>query len=122
MESLIATINKMNEFSIKFKVKNYKTFNDKVVVVEFTDGTKTKAVCDNEDNFSLDAGLAICLLKKAMGGSDNYNKYIRKLIKEHEEDSCKTTKNPKKSCNCSKQNSEDLTQILKAIFDTLIDF
>lgn len=67
MKSMIAKLNELNEFSIDFRVKNYKTFNDKVVVVEFVDGTTTKAVCDSEDNFSVDAGLAICLLKKGYG-------------------------------------------------------
>lgn len=112
MKSMIAKLNELNEFSIDFRVKNYKTFNDKVVVVEFSDGTTTKAVCDSEDNFSVDAGLAICLLKKAMGGSDKYNDYIRKLMKEHEMELYKEPKKQKKTCNNTKQNTDDLTRVV----------
>ncbi len=111
MKSMLADINNMNEFYLKFQVKNYKTFNDKVVVVEFADGTKTKAVCDREDSFSLDAGIAICLLKKAMGGSDKYNQYIRKLIREHEENLYNEAKKHNKTCKKSKKDSENVKEI-----------
>ncbi len=122
MESMIAQINKMNEFSVKFRVKNYKTFNNKVVVVEFCDGTKTKAVCDSEDVFSVDAGIAICLLKKAMGGSDEYNNYIRKLMKEHQENSYNESKKRNKQADTKKNQSDDLKEMLKTIYGSLIDF
>lgn len=66
------------------EVKDYKTFNDRVVVLEFTDGTSERAVCAPEDKFDLEIGLQTCLLKKALGGSGKMNNLVHKIIKKHE--------------------------------------
>lgn len=68
---------------------------NKVVEITYKDNTKEKVVCDNEDNFSLDAAIAICALKKLMGNS-KCNRYLKSgykviddkeklLLKEQEE-------------------------------------
>lgn len=54
---------------------------DKVVQVTFLDGTKEKAVCSKEDDFSLEVGITICLAKKFLGGTKKYNSTIRKALK-----------------------------------------
>lgn len=68
------------------KVTDVQTYGDKVVKVIFADGTFTKAVKDDEDDF-LTAGIAICYLKKMLAGDDikygtnAFNKVISKIIK-----------------------------------------
>lgn len=54
---------------------------DKVVQVTFLDGTKEKAVCSKEDDFSIEVGITICLAKKFLGGTKKYNSTIRKALK-----------------------------------------
>ena len=51
------------------KVTDVQTYGDKVVKVIFADGTFTKAVKDDEDDF-LTAGIAICYLKKMLASDD----------------------------------------------------
>lgn len=67
------------------KVTDVQTYGDKVVKVIFADGTFTKAVKDDEDDF-LTAGIAICYLKKMLAADAKYstnafNKVISKIIK-----------------------------------------
>ena len=68
------------------KVTDVQTYGDKVVKVIFADGTFTKAVKDDEDDF-LTAGIAICYLKKMLAsddikyGTNAFNKVISKIIK-----------------------------------------
>lgn len=62
-------------------VKKVETYNDRVVKVTFIDGTFTKAVCSENDNFDLDMGITICSMKRLLGtNSDNatreYNRFI----------------------------------------------
>jgi hypothetical protein len=49
---------------------------NKVIKVFFTDGSFEKSVCDEEDTFSLEAGINICIMKKVLGGTKAYNKYM----------------------------------------------
>ena len=47
--------------------------------VTFADGTLTRAVCSENDNFDLDVGITICILKRLLGknGHKIYNDLIR---------------------------------------------
>lgn len=58
---------------------------NKVVEVTFKDNTKEKAVCQSPDVFSLESAIAICISKKIMGGSGNYNNAIKKGMKLYNE-------------------------------------
>lgn len=58
------------------------THNDRVVIVKFADGSFTKAVCSPNDQFDIDMGITVCLLKKALGGTAEYNNLIRKIHKQ----------------------------------------
>lgn len=64
-----------------------KTGEDKVVVVSFFDGTQERAVCDEQDTFSLEQGITICLMKYILSaitggnGTREYGKAIRSAIK-----------------------------------------
>lgn len=57
------------------------THNDRVTIVYFTDGSFTKAVCSSNDNYDIDVGITVCLIKKMLGGSKQYNDLIRSVHK-----------------------------------------
>ena len=61
---------------------DYKVFNNKVVVVWFDDGTTEKATCDDLDVFNLERAIEVCVVKKKFGGSNEYNKAIKKAMKQ----------------------------------------
>ena len=52
------------------------------VKVTFIDGSWTTAVCHEEDSFSFETGIGICIAKRALG--KNFNKMIRKGKKVYE--------------------------------------
>ena len=56
------------------------------VKVYFADGTEEKAICEEGDRpgFNLDFGITICLCKKLLGGSRNYNQKMHKIHKDME--------------------------------------
>jgi len=58
------------------------THNDRAVIVKFADGSFTKAVCSPNDKFDIDVGITVCLLKKVLGGTNEYNNLIRKIHKQ----------------------------------------
>lgn len=65
-----------------FRIKDYKVINNKVVVVEFTDGDVQKAVCMPEDEFSLDQGIEVCVMKHICGGKAKYYKVLKEAQKQ----------------------------------------
>lgn len=66
---------RLNIDDVKIVVPN------KVVEVTFEDQTKEKAVCAEEDTFSLDTAITICIAKHMLGGSSAYNNAVRKANK-----------------------------------------
>lgn len=58
---------------------------NKVVQVVFIDGTTEKAVCSEDDTFSLETGITVCIAKKLLGGTKEYNKTIRNAMKVMEQ-------------------------------------
>ena len=56
---------------------------DNAVVVIFTDKTKTSAVLDSVDTFTVEQGISVCVTKKLLGeeGSSVYNKLINRGLK-----------------------------------------
>ena len=46
-----------------FKIKDYKVYEDRAVIVEFEDGSKEKAVCNEDDKFDFERGVEIAVLK-----------------------------------------------------------
>ena len=63
-------------------IKNVRV-HGKTVIVDFADKTHTVAVLHDEDEFSLEQGISICITKKLLGrdGSSVYNKLIRRALK-----------------------------------------
>jgi hypothetical protein len=72
---------------------------DNTVVMMFADKTKTSAVLDSEDTFSIEHGISICVTKKLLGedGNSLYNKLITRALKvikkkQKDEDDAKNKK------------------------------
>ena len=62
-------------------VEKVETYNNRVVKVTFIDGTYTKAVCSENDNFDLDMGITICAMKRLLGtNSENATKHYNQFI------------------------------------------
>ena len=79
-------------------IVNVTVYNNRVVAVDFADGTREKAVLDpsdtyiNEQNFT-EQGISICIAKKLAGGSSIYNKlidYALRVMKKNEKAKAKT--------------------------------
>ena len=73
-------------------IVNVTVYNNRVVAVDFADGTREKALLDpsdtyiNEQNFT-EQGISICIAKKLAGGSSIYNKlidYALRVMKKNE--------------------------------------
>lgn len=70
-------------------IVNVEQPNDKTVFVQFADGGKEVAKCSEEDTFSFETGVLICLFKKIMEeaslsdditGSTVYNKLVKYAV------------------------------------------
>lgn len=59
-----------------------KSINDKVVLIEFADGTTEKSILADGDTFSLEHGIEICLMKKLLSDltHGNGNSVYHKLV------------------------------------------
>ena len=87
---------------------------DNTVVMMFADRTKTSAVLDAVDTFSVEQGIATCITKKLLGedGSSLYNKLITRALKvikkkqKAEEDAKKKKEADKKARELKKARAE----------------
>jgi predicted Fe-Mo cluster-binding NifX family protein len=63
-------------------IEDVKVINDRVVIVTFSDKTIEKAVLSEEDTYSLEQGVSICITKRILSsitngkGSSAYNKLV----------------------------------------------
>lgn len=62
-------------------IKDVTVHQNRVVIVEFVDGTTEKAVLHPSDQFSVEQGISICITKRLVGGSSIYNKLIDRAVK-----------------------------------------
>lgn len=65
----------------KFNIVDYKVYNNKAVAVTFEDGTEEKAVCNEDDNFDLERGVEVCVLKHVLG-VDKYKELVREANRQ----------------------------------------
>lgn len=87
---------------------------DNTVVMMFADKTKTSAVLDAQDTFSVEQGIATCITKKLLGedGSSLYNKLITRALKvikkkqKADEDAKKKKEADKKARELKKARAE----------------
>lgn len=66
-------------------ITDVKSYDNKTTVVFFSDGTKEHANCSDDDTYSLEYGISICLLKKLLGGNDTYKKIVNAAAKSYRE-------------------------------------
>lgn len=57
-------------------------FNNPATIVIWKDGTKTVVKCQENDTYSEEIGLAMCIAKKYLGNSGNFNEVFKKWIPE----------------------------------------
>ena len=69
---------------LPYDIKDYKIYNGKALVVWFTDGSFTKAVVSDGEEFDFYTGLMVCLFKKYLGenGSKKLNKMMEVAMKK----------------------------------------
>ena len=60
------------------KIKDYKVY-EKTTIVFFSDGTKETVVCCDKDNFDIEQGITMCVIKRMFG--DKYKKSVKSIIK-----------------------------------------
>ena len=65
------------------EIKNVK-FNGPATIVFWTDGTKTVVKCQDGDDYSEEAGLAMCIVKKAFGNTSKYNDVFKKWCNSYD--------------------------------------
>ena len=66
------------------EIKDVQFYNQRATVMTFADGTKTRAICDKEDQFNESAGIAICIAKRAMGSAQFHNELVKHLTVSEE--------------------------------------
>ena len=92
---------------VKFGIK---VIQDKVVIDYFADGTQEKAVCHEDDTFSLEQGISVCLFKRTLSaltgdgnGSAMYNNAIKSAVKLYENNRAAE----KRSAECERLVAEE---------------
>lgn len=85
MNSANANSTILNKNILKFiNVKDVEVIvPNKVVKVTFEDGLYEKTVCHEDDVFDLEIAITICMLKHVLGGTANYNKMIKNIIRNY---------------------------------------
>ncbi len=102
-------------------VEKVETYNNRVVKVTFIDGTYTKAVCSENDNFDLDMGITICAMKRMLGtNSENatkhYNQFIDHVHSVMEKNTLKElAEEAKKAKEKNKQRKAELKRAAKKL-------
>lgn len=91
------------------RIEDVQSINNKVVIVKFADGTTEKAVLSDDDTFSLEQGISICITKKILNkvlkganGSSAYNKLVDYGLKVYND----KVKNAKKKAEDEKKAKE----------------
>ena len=71
--------------SMKFKIVNYRVYENRAVIVTFEDSkgnkVETKAVCNEADNFDLENGVTVCVYKYLLG-EDTYKGTIKEAMRQ----------------------------------------
>ncbi len=82
--------NRRNDLELMPAIVDVQVLNNRVIMVKFVDGTTEKAVLDENDTFSVEQGIAICLTKKLLStltrgnGGSVYNKLVEYGLKTYE--------------------------------------
>lgn len=80
--SRVETKNNTKEKNMRdFRIKDYKVYEDRAVIVEFKDGTKEKAVCNEDDKFDFERAISLCVLKYIFG-ADVYKSMVKTAMNQ----------------------------------------
>lgn len=114
------------EYSSKLipDIKDVRTYNDRVVVVEFIDGSEEKAVLHPDDKFSVEAGVSICIAKKLAGDSSVYNKLVDRALtkmKRNREEEARAEEETRKRAERKKVIAEKKAERKRKIEDRQIE-
>ena len=100
------------------RIEDVQSINNKVVIVKFADGTTEKAVLSDDDTFSLEQGISICITKKILNkvlkganGSSAYNKlvdYGLNVYKDKEKNAKKKAEDEKKAKEAEQKRIEKI--------------
>lgn len=100
------------------RIEDVQSINNKVVIVKFADGTTEKAVLSDDDTFSLEQGISICITKKILNkelkganGGSAYNKlvdYGLKVYKDKEKNAKKKAEDEKKAKEAEQKRIEKI--------------
>lgn len=85
-------------------IKDVTVHQNRIVIVEFVDGTTEKAVLHPSDQFSVEQGISICITKRLVGGSSIYNKLIDRAVKVMINNDAERTKKAKAEDECKEYN------------------
>lgn len=77
------TIKPKNSFD-KYIPDNISIFNENTIVFDYGK-SKIKTTAADGDEFDFIHGIEICLLKKLLGGTSNYNKLVRACAKKYKD-------------------------------------
>ena len=126
--SLFTESNFDKMFTVEILPWDYKTFNDKVVIAYFKDGTKEKAVVQDGDTFDINTGLEICILKHigtkyGINFQNAFRKNKKAIDKKHEKNIAKKVEAERKKNAAKaklerkkrKKKEEQIDTIAKAI-------
>lgn len=71
-----------NSMNVILSISDVIIGKQKQTVVKWGDGTKTIVKCNDEDNFSPEIGVAMCIAKRMFG--ENYKSKLNGLIKKYD--------------------------------------
>ena len=71
----------LNPFNISNEIKRV-IYNEPATIILWKDGTKTKAMCHEEDTYDRATGLIVCVVKKFFKSSKNFNNFIKNWTDE----------------------------------------
>ena len=107
--------NDINMKKTSYKIVDYKVYDNKVVVVKFDDNTEEKAVCCNLDDFDIERGIEVCVMKHICGGNDTYksilhtaNRQIKDIDKAKEAKKAQEELVEKKKAKAAKRKAKYL--------------
>lgn len=101
-----AYISHANYVENMFRIKHV-NFKDRTTIVVWDDGTITKVTCQKGDEFSKEVGIAMCIAKRAYGGSRFNERITDAIIRQEETERRKARKAEKRGRKKSERSIEE---------------
>ena len=81
----VEALKRMVTWGQELRIRNV-IFNDPATIIVWNDGTKTVVKCGEDEIFDPEKGLAMAIVKKALGNKGNYYNQIKKWLPEKKDD------------------------------------